>query len=310
MIAGMALGAADTALRLALGWGCSRRLYGEPILAIPVVRALLLGSFLDILIGECVAMVTARALTLAPRRTSLWAAATKYLVPNLCERVARDASVVLSARSYLREGIASGVFQKVARDVAITSIFEGTQLVQLSLIAAQLGQLVRARAPHAPVDVDRLCDLSSPAPAWDPPSTRLRIGDPGGDELVERWFRRHERWPDDLEAGPALRSLRDQATALWTALADGSGPPDLSLARRYCVLHAAACCLQVWRSNRERLSHEAAGGEWLALCLERLAGGDDDTPAPGSLTEPVTAWMLRQLHEGELFSIAPFELAR
>ena len=314
MIAGMALGAADTALRLALGWGCARRLYGEPILAIPAVRALLLGSFLDILIGECVAMVTARALTLAPRRTSLWAAVTKYLVPNLCERVARDASVVLSARSSLREGIAGGVFQKVARDVAITSIFEGTQLVQLSLIAAQLRQVVRAgRQADTPVDLDRLCDLSSPAPAWIPPSTRLRIADPGGDELVERWFRRPDSRPEDLEARPragsAIRSLRDQATALWTALAETAGPADLSLARRHCVLHAAACCLQVWRSNRERMAPEAAGGEWLALCLERLACGGDAPPS-GDLAEPVSAWMLRQLDEGELFSIVPLELAR
>jgi len=314
MIGGMALGAADTALRLALGWAGARRLYGEPILAIPAVRALLLGAFLDILIGECLAMVTARALTLAPRRTSLWAAVTKYLVPNLCERVARDASVVLSARSYLREGIAGGVFQKVARDVAITSIFEGTQLVQLSLIASQLGQLVRAgRRGDAPVDLDRLCDLASPAPAWDPPSTGLRIGDPGGDELVERWFRPESR-AEDLEAGPrassALRSLRDQATALRTGLAESAGPADLSLAHRYCVLHAAACCLQVWRCNRERMAPEAAGGEWLALCLERLACGSDAAPAGGDLAEPVGAWMLRQLDEGELFSIVPFELAR
>src|SRR5262245_4432207 len=315
MIAGMALGAADTALRLALGWSRVRRLYGEPIIAIPAVRALLVGAFLDILIGECVAMVTARALTLAPRRTSLWAAVTKYLVPNLCERVARDASVVLSARSYLREGVAGGVFQKVARDVAITSIFEGTQLVQLSLIASQLSQLVRAgRRTDVPIDLDRLCDVASPAPAWDPPSTRLRIGGPGGDELVERWFRRPESWPEDLEAGPragsVLRSLRDKAIALWTALTETAGPADLSLARRYCVLHAAACCLQVWRCTRERMAPEAAGSEGLALCLERLASGGDPAAVHDDLAEPVSLWMLRQLDEGELFSIVPFELAR
>jgi hypothetical protein len=305
MIAGMALGAADTALRLALGWGCARRLYGEPILAIPAIRTLLLGSFLDILIGECVAVVTARALTLAPRRTSLWAAAAKYLVPNLCERVARDTSVVLSARSYLREGVAGGVFQKVARDVAITSIFEGTQLVQLSLIAAQLGQLARAGRADGPVDVDRLCDLSSPAPAWDPPSTRLRIGDPGRDELVERWFGGPGPQPCSHSEERAMRMLRDQASALWADLADRTRPPDLPLARRWCVLHAAACCLQVWRSNREVLAPEAAGGEWLAPCLERLAAGGEPGPA-----EPVVTWMLRQLDQGELFSLVPFELAR
>src|SRR5205814_543457 len=143
LIGGMALGAADTALRLALGWGRDRRLYGKPIHDIPAVRTLLLGSFIDILIAECVTVITARALTLAPRRASLWAAVTKYLVPNLSERIVRDASVVLSARSYLREGVGDGIFQKIARDMAITSIFEGTQLVQLSMIASKLAQLVR-----------------------------------------------------------------------------------------------------------------------------------------------------------------------
>lgn len=303
MIAGVALGAADTALRLALGWGRARRLYGEPILAIPAVRDLLLGSFLDILVAECVAVVTARALTLAPRRTSLWAAVAKYVVPNLCERVARDASVVLSARSYLRDDVPGGVFQKVARDVAITSIFEGTQLVQLSLIAAQLGQLARAgRRPDAPADLDPLCDLSSPAPAWDPAATGLRVGDPGGDELVERWFGRAGDRPDDPAAGPGLRALRDLSERI------GAAPvADAALARHHCVLHAAACCLEVWRRSREVLAPEARGGEWLALCLERLAGAEEVRP---DLAEPVLAWMLRQLEEGELFSLVPFELAR
>jgi alkylation response protein AidB-like acyl-CoA dehydrogenase len=314
MIGGMALGAADTALRLALGWGRARRLYGQPILAIPAIQALLLGSFLDILIGECLALVTARALTLAPRRTTLWAAVTKYLVPNLSERVVRDASVVLSARSYLREGEGGGVFQKVARDVAITSIFEGTQLVQLWLVASQLGQLQRpGRRDEEPVDLDRLCDLDTPAPAWDPSSTRLRVGDPGGDELVERWFGQ-QGWAEDPGAGPraaaALRSLRDQATGLRGALAQGPGTVDLSQARRHCVLHAAASCLQVWRTNRDRLPAEAAGGEWLALCLERLSGGGDWAPAGVDLEGPTGAWMLRQLDQGELFSVMPFELAR
>src|SRR5262249_56970771 len=84
MTGGMAVGAAGPALRRALGWGRARRLYGEPILAIPAVRALLLGAFLDILIAECVVTVAARALTLAPRRMPLWAAVTKFLVPTLC----------------------------------------------------------------------------------------------------------------------------------------------------------------------------------------------------------------------------------
>jgi len=314
MIGGMALGAADTALRLALRWARDRRLYGEPILAIPAVRALLLGSFLDILIAECIAIVTARALTLAPRRTSLWAAVTKYLVPLLSERVVQNVSVVLSARSYLREGIADGIFQKIARDISITSIFEGTQLVQLSLIAAQLGQSVRRmNRDDDPVDLDRLCDLGTPAPTWDYSRTALRIGNPGGDELVERWFGPESR-PEDLGADAratgAIRALRDQAAALRSAMTTSNAMTDHSLARRHCILHAAACCIHLWRTNRDRLAKEPAEGEWLTLCLERLVGGGESAPCGADLTGPVCDWMLGQLDRNELFSIVPMELAR
>jgi alkylation response protein AidB-like acyl-CoA dehydrogenase len=307
MIGGMALGAADTALRLALGWGRARRLYGEPILAIPAVRALLIGAFLDILIAECVVTVAARALTLAPRRMPLWAATTKYLVPNLCEGIVRDAATVLSARSYLREGIAEGIFQKIARDIAIASIFEGTQLVQLSLIASQLGQLKRTgRRDAEPVDLDRLCDLGTPAPAWDPSTSRLRIGDPGGDELVERWFGPAERRAEVAELGP--RAIA--AHRAIEKLSKSAASTDFSLARRHCLLHAAACCLQIWRTNQDRLAPEAADGEWLVLCLERLAARSDWAPTGADLAGTVFGWMLGQLERGELFSILPFELAR
>jgi alkylation response protein AidB-like acyl-CoA dehydrogenase len=313
MIGGMALGAADTALRIALRWGLDRRLYGKPILAIPAVRALLLGSFLDILVAECTAIVTARALTMAPRRTSLWAAVTKYLVPLLSERVVRDASVVLSARSYLRDGIADGIFQKIARDIAITSIFEGTQLVQLSLIGTQLGQLTRPEnRDEFRVDLDQLCDLGTPAPAWDYSRTGLRISNPGGDELVERWFGPDSHPEDmggDARAARAMSLLRDQAVALRSAMTTSNAASDHSLARRHCILHAAACCVQLWRTNRDRLMTEAAGGEWLTLCLERLAGGSDSAPCGADLSGPVFDWMLCQLDRNELFSMVPLELA-
>lgn len=328
MIGGMALGAADTALRLAVGWALTRRLYGQAILAIPAIRALLVGAFLDILIGECVAIVAARALTLAPRRMTLWAAATKYLVPHLCERATRDAGSVLSARSYLREGVAGGAFQKVARDIAITSIFEGTELVQLALIASQLRQLAAAGRPFEAgegddrADVARLCNLAAPAPPWAPRATPLRIGDPGGDELVDCLLAEPgDRWPGGHGAiAGVLRAhrvaLREEALTLRAGLA--ARPivePDLGTARRYCLLHAAACCLEIWRYSRELLADEVARGTWLALCLARLREHLRSDAAAGlagerdSLTADVSAWMLREFEAGELFSIAPFELA-
>jgi alkylation response protein AidB-like acyl-CoA dehydrogenase len=324
MIGGMALGAADAALRIAVGWARRRTLYGRPILAIPAVRDLLLGGFLDILTAECVAVVAARALTLAPRRMSLWAAVAKYLVPHLCERATRDAASVLSARSYLREGVAGGAFQKVARDIAIASIFEGTDLVQLALIASQLRQLAAAGQLFAPGDdagragVARLCSLAAPAPAWEPRATRLRIGDPGGDELVDGLLAEpSDGWPDcdHLVAGE-LRAhraaMREEALALRAGLAARPGvEPELETARRYCLLHAAACCIEVWRHGREELAEEGAGGAWLALCLARLRRRLIGAPAaaPAGLAADVCAWMLREFEDGELFSIAPFALA-
>lgn len=330
MIGGMALGAADTALRLAIGWAQARTLYGQAILAIPAVRSLLLGAYLDILTGECVAMVASRALTLAPRRMSLWAAVTKYLVPNLCEQATRDAGSVLSARSYLREGVASGAFQKVARDIAITSIFEGTELVQLALIASQLGQLSTAGRLFepgegtGPAEVARLCNLAAPAPTWEPRGTRLRIGDPGGDELVDRMVEGPEEGGPDSPGTTtrALRSLRgalrDEAVALRASLAR-AGPTDVDVwtARRYCLVHAAACCLEVWRHSRRLSVGETNSGAWLVLCLARLRERIvcDQVGGPGGQEEPelaisVSARMLNQYEAGELFSVAPFELAR
>ncbi|TMD40062.1 MAG: hypothetical protein E6I88_10760 [Chloroflexi bacterium] len=266
---------------------------------------------------------SAAALTLAPRRTSLWAAVTKYLVPNMCERVVRDASVVLSARSYLREGIGDGIFQKIARDIAITSIFEGTQLLQLSLITSQLTHLARAGRRDETVDVGLLSDLATPARSWNPSTTRVRVADPGGDELVERWFGQSAFALDLLASEPravaAVQSLRREAKALQLALATNALPGDLSLARQYCILHAAASCLQIWHTNRGRLSPESAGGEWLTLCLERLATmACCESPSPswggdgmgGDLGNRVFTWMLGQLERGELFSLMPLELAQ
>lgn len=136
-----------------------------------------------------------------------------------------------------------------------------------------------------PLDLDRLCDLGTPAPAWDPSTTRLRIGDPGGDELVERWFGPAEHRAEQAGLGPrviaALLSLERLSKSPTSA--------EFSLARRHCLLHAAACCLQIWRTNRDRLAPAAAEGEWLVLCFERLAGCSDKRASASARSK----WMVQ-----------------
>lgn len=324
LVSGMCLGAADTALRIALRWAQARRLYGAPILDLPPVRRLLAGAFADLLICECVAIPAARGLNVAPHRMSLWSAVAKYLVPSLAEQVVRDCAEVLSARNYLREGVAAGVFQKLARDVAITTVFEGTQLVQLETIRAQLAHGARGRLrrsdPH--VACADLFSPGAPVPPWEPQRRRPSLSYGGEDEIVDGL----EHVVEELracpaEAAPALTALagevlavRDETRRELAALASGGATRSTrgyDLARAHCLVHAAACCLRMWLESRARLGGEAAEGHFVVLCLTRLLQRlGRPCPAPGDAVEESCASWLAQLDErDELLSLLRLPLA-
>jgi alkylation response protein AidB-like acyl-CoA dehydrogenase len=267
MIAGISLGAAESALRIATRWASSRRLYGSTAADIGAVRDLLVGAYVDLLVAEAVARAAARALTLVPTRAALWSSIAKYFVPVTCESVFRDAAVVLGARHYLREGVGDGVFQKLARDHAIASVFEGTTLVNLDFIAAELGPIAErnAETDHDETLVERLFGRDE-APSWVPTESGLVLSNRGRDEIVFGSSRRAGRDADV----DAWRFVRDDLCAdVRRALAESRtlrrAPGGFDLARRYCIVHAAACC-----------THSADGGRydevWLGAALARLAG--------------------------------------
>src|SRR5205823_2804593 len=79
--AAFSLGAADTALRLALDFATSRKLYGGTVFDIPHARAVLTNAFLDLLLCDCAALAASRAVQASPEQLPLWSAAVKYLVP-------------------------------------------------------------------------------------------------------------------------------------------------------------------------------------------------------------------------------------
>ena len=133
----LALGAADTALRIVMDFAARRRLYGGTALDIPYVRAQLCGAFLDILLCESVAHAATRALSDRDEPCVFLAALVKYFVPTVVERVLQSLSVVLGARFFLRQG-PEAYFQKIVRDAAIVSVFEGSTVVNLGILASQL----------------------------------------------------------------------------------------------------------------------------------------------------------------------------
>jgi hypothetical protein len=89
-------------------------------------------------------------------------------------------------------------------------------------------------------------------------------------------------------------------------------PEFFDMARKYCVLHAAAACVYTWIYNRNHLGEFFANGEWLALSLRRLMLNLKPAKAlPGRIDDTgVTQEMIRLYNEDRMFSIVPFQLAK
>jgi alkylation response protein AidB-like acyl-CoA dehydrogenase len=320
LITGLSLGAGDTALRIALRWARERRLYGHAILNIPPVRELLVGAFVDLLICDCVAIPIARAISMAPDRLSLWSSVAKYFVPVTVENVFRDTAIVLGARQYLREGLAAGMFQKMMRDHSIASVFEGTTFVNLHLIATQLPAVVENEAESGTTDLlEELFDLSRAAPNWDPPTSSLKLHNGGRDEIAQGLpaaIDRARQIQAPLELERLLHSLNQEWQAIrgavrailqrqrtLTETTDG-----FELARRFCKLEAAACCVHYWvaSANRTAGGGFVTAGSWLVLALQRLLG----LPSSSELVPGLVEELIRRGEEQRAFSLIDIPLGR
>ena len=342
LITPLSLGAADTAVRVALDHACRRRLYGSNAFAIPVIRNQLISAYLDLLIAECVALPTARAFSLAPQRLSVWSAVTKYMVPVLADQIIYSAGAVLGSRHFLREDVADGIFQKLMRDHSIVSVFDGTTHVNLQVVASQLPSLTLPDDEPGELDTEDgeqvpLGELFSRTRQtwWNPLRPGLRLTNGGRDEITQSWPRTAAAvtrlcavadsglTPDvatDLaEAVGAMGKLwqRQRADVQQVLAEEGnlhSSARGFELARRHCLLHAAACCVHTWLANRQEPGHSGdgaflRGGEWLVLSLHRIV----DRLEPALRGESphaavVERELLRCLRENRLLSLSPFQL--
>jgi alkylation response protein AidB-like acyl-CoA dehydrogenase len=310
-------------MRIALAYAQERRLYGRPGYALPVIREQLVKAHLDLLISECVTLPVTRALVIAPGRLSLWSSVVKYLVPVTADEVVAGMGSILGARSYLREGVADGIFQKLQRDHAIASIFEGTTHVNLQAVAHQLPFVLENRSGHAdePAQSELLTALFShteDTPAWAPDGRRLQLTNEGRDEITHSWdwIRRQV---GDLTLGPdpagVLRDLGDVLSEIdamrarsYAAAISGKGDTGstraLAVAADHCLFHAAASCLLTWLVNRDTLGGRFTDGRWLVLCLHRLVQRlRRDHELPETYLDAVEEPMLRSLDEDTVFSL-------
>lgn len=336
-ICALSLGGADTALRTTAHFAAERVLYGDRILALPYVRERLIGALLDVTIGECVLAACARGVHAATDQLGLWSAVAKCVIPPRIDQLVAELRLVLGARYHLRGGYADGIFQKVLRDHLILSVVEGSTAVNLKAIAAQLrglsrhalGVAVGADEVARTARLEAVFRLDRALPAADLSGLALLTDRDDVVQGVPDALRRlrEEAGRGGGVAGPALERICDLASALdeeigalHRAVAEqptryGRAPrhqPQLAaLAERYCLLHAAACCLHAWAWNRDVLDAYAAEGAWLVLCLERLlrALGRSMPAASEDFGERVLARLSEQLRAPCLFSLAAVNLA-
>jgi alkylation response protein AidB-like acyl-CoA dehydrogenase len=311
---GLSLGAADTALRLAVDFALTRRRYGETIISIPHARATLCNAFLDLMICDCVAISAARALHACPGQASVWSAVAKYLVPVTMENTISDLAVVLGGSSFLRTGHPWSMFQKMARDSSIVSVFEGSTVVQLYALGLQLEQLASVRRIDEQTLTRRLetvFSLRSPLPPFEPVNLDLFSRD--GNDAVTALPLLCERLRLSGVSEAGLQSAQLvclEQERLWEDIKRSRGMPSrapgrLQLARRYTRVHAAACCMSFWIHNREILGDFFCNEDWLSICLSRLAAEDVTMTGEAHIAQE----LLERFRQGRLFSAVPFQLA-
>lgn len=334
MCAAMSMAAADTALRATLAFARSRKLYGDTVLAIPHARHQLASSFADLMLMDCIAIASTRALEVMPAQAALTAAVAKYLVPITSERIVEETGVILGARHYIREDHWRGIFQKMRRDNELISLFDGSTVVNLSAIASQLGALTvgrrERRAESAAATAERtrgLYRLDVPVPAFRFPAIELSsqgkndILD-GLDSLGARVAQACAGLPDRVATG--LRTLAqilvEEVERVETHLGEGfragwatkhRSAEAIELARRYCLLHGLSIGLHMWLANRDLLGEAFGRGDWLVLAGTRLLSSLRGAGAPGSPVDiaPIADTLLSLDEERRAFSIVPYQLA-
>ncbi len=328
-------GAADTALRTTLNFALKRVVYNKTVFDIPQPRKTLTDAFLDILICDCETIGAARGFSVVPEQFSVWAAVVKYFVTTQLETTINNVYPVLGSRFYMREEHDNGIFQKILRDNSIISMFDGSTVVNLHALILQFRQLTKQRRRRKPKTMETIAarltqifTLENPAPDFE--SEKLELFGRGADdplqglEIALNQLEALKNAPDvNSDVLSKIISLSDlileELDIHDNAIAESKfefghdqSPELFEIAKKYCHLHAAACCLHMWIYNRQSLGEFFAKGEWLVLSLHRLLKTMKALPYSISeeYTENVAQELLKLHQENKLFSIVPIQLAQ
>ena len=287
LCAAISLGAGDTALRTTLSFALNRKLYDQLVIDLPHAAAVLSDAFLDLLICDCVTNAGLRSFHVVPEQSSLWASIVKYFVPTTIETMIQNLSVVLGARYYMREEHEFGTFQRVLRDAAVVSLFDGSTVVNLHALMLQFRHLARrgVRGDQGS-RLGQIFDMNTAVPAWN--GQRLSLVSTQANDALEGIeyslehlkSERAENTANPVEIDRILafgKKLMHEIRAHNDNFAESEfehghlqSAAMFRAAQRYCALHAAASCLHSWIWNRTNSSSFFASGAWLVPALARI----------------------------------------
>ncbi|BBN83585.1 isovaleryl-CoA dehydrogenase [Pseudoalteromonas sp. A25] len=317
LCAGFSLGAFDTCLRVTYEFAQNRALYQKTVLSMPTVQQGLGRSFAKLLLAEILATASIRAVSHASRSLSMYSAACKYWVPRQTELALDELKVILGARYYLREEHCSGIFQKMLRDNAVVSLFDGSSQVNLGLISAQTNaisaQLLKTPSCHEELSQWFSLDESKPFAALD--QQQFAVNNAGQDPILSAFLARfsdgsQNHLPPSVMTQCLILKQRilswcdDVQTLQQTEQNEPTSVVRFNKAKQYTTLLSAACCALFIIHNE---THPLLGNADIATDLLSLVLNDDDMWLPSkALLEALD----EQNQHHKLFSLFPISLAK
>lgn len=334
----LALAAVDTSLRLAMDFAEGRVLLGDTISDVPYTRRQLAEAFADLMLADAVFLGAVRSLQAAPEQVSVWSSVIKYLVPTMLQKTQSQLTVVLGARTFVRDHPHYGMHQKMVRDILITDIADGNTVVNLRNLGHQLGSLLAAAGSPDPAAVEvaveragTLFGMDRDLPVYEPWKqelfTRGGLDDavlaaPDGVRRLRELA--GEAKGTDRDRLLAAADVADELIGRTSVLAEraaelkaslgrgyGQSPELFDLSKQYCLVHAAAAIVLTYVHSHEALEDPLPSAALLLLQLERVRRElyPHEAVTDQSVIDDVMQ-VLRHLHrENRLFSHWQFPLA-
>ncbi len=134
MVAAQAIGIAQGAYEVAVEYSKQRHQFGKPISSFQAVQFMLADMATQIEAARSLVYATARMMDNGCKKFSKESAMCKYYASDMAMKVTTDAVQILGGYGYMKEY----PVEKMMRDAKITQIYEGTNQIQRSIVAANL----------------------------------------------------------------------------------------------------------------------------------------------------------------------------